>query len=78
MPRKNKVVARTTHMKVAGLTAKGLTGILWSTLQGLKSGKLDPKVANSIAGQSREICRVAKLQLELDKSGAGTVGVLSH
>ena len=58
------------------LTAGNLTKTLWNTLQGVQNGKVEPQVANSIAGQSREICRVVKLQMELNKVEGGNQGLL--
>lgn len=45
------------------LTGANLKNVLWETLHDLKNKKIDSKVANSIAGQSREILRVMKLEL---------------
>ena len=48
-------------------TADVLTQGLLATFVLLKKGKVDPKVANAMASQSREICRIAKLKLEISK-----------
>jgi len=44
------------------LNAKNLKNILWETLLGVKSGKVEVGVADAIASQSREIVRVIKSQ----------------
>ena len=50
-----------------GLTAVALKGALWETLKELRTGKVDPAVADSVAVQAREITRVARLQLQIVK-----------
>ena len=44
------------------LSAKNLKAVLWNTLLGVKSGKVEVGVADAIASQSREIVRVIKSQ----------------
>jgi hypothetical protein len=46
------------------LNVKHLQGELWQTMRMLRAKRLKPQEANSIATQAREICRIAKLQLE--------------
>ena len=45
------------------LNGKALKQVLWETLHDLKQKKIDAKVANSVASQSREIMRVMKMEL---------------
>lgn len=54
-------------MKNDKLTAESLQGLLWDTIKLLKSKSMKPNEANAIAAQSREICRVSKVQLEFAK-----------
>ena len=49
------------------LTARNLQESLWETHLLLKAGKINSKVANSMAKQSAEICRIQKLQIEAMK-----------
>jgi hypothetical protein len=49
------------------LSADALQDVLWETLQDLREDNIEYKAADSIASQSREICRIAKLQLEASK-----------
>lgn len=45
------------------LNAENLKQTLWDTLNGVKSGKINPAEADSIASQSREILRTTNTQL---------------
>ncbi len=47
------------------LTGENLKQTLWETLQAVKSKKIDPKLANAIATQSREIMRVVRTEISL-------------
>ena len=47
------------------LTAKNLKEVLWDTLNAVKDGTMDAGAADSIASQSREICRTVSLQLQV-------------
>jgi hypothetical protein len=47
------------------LTAQNLKNELWETLQRVKDGTIDAGAADSIASQSREICRTVNLQLQV-------------
>lgn len=49
-------------MQTRKLSAVTLKEDLWETLQAVKSGKLDPAAADSVAGQAREILRTVKIQ----------------
>lgn len=53
--------------KKTQLTARNLQESLWETHLLLKQGKINSKVANSMAKQSAEICRIQKLQIEAAK-----------
>ncbi len=47
------------------LTSENLKQSLWETLQGLRSKKIDPSMANAVAAQSREIMRVVNAEIRL-------------
>ena len=51
------------------LTASNLANTLWATLNDVKEGLIETPVANSVAAQSREICRVVRMQIDAEKSG---------
>ena len=59
------MTTRKTKQKV--LSGEALKNVLWETMEKLTTNKIQAKEANAIAGQSREICRVAKLELEVLK-----------
>lgn len=50
------------------LNPENLSNTLWDTLLAVKAKTLDVKQANAIASASREICRVAKTQLDYIKA----------
>ena len=47
------------------LSAATLRNVLWSTLNEVKDGKLEPATADAVAAQSREILRSIKTQLSI-------------
>jgi hypothetical protein len=47
------------------LTATSLKLALWDTLNGLKSGNLQPAEGDAIASQAREILRTTNTQLRI-------------
>lgn len=49
------------------LNAVNLKSALWETLQGVKSGKVEPGQADSIATQAREILRTTSVQLKISQ-----------
>lgn len=49
------------------LTSDGLKSQLWDTLLLVKNKNIDPKIANAVAAQSREIMRVVKTELAVIK-----------
>lgn len=51
------------------LTAENLKQSLWETLQGVQEKKVEAKQANAIAGQSREIMRVVRAEIQLQAMG---------
>ena len=54
------------------LNAVNLKQTLWETLNQVKSNKMDPAKADSIAVQAREILRATKIQLNiLDQAKQG-------
>lgn len=54
--------------KSAKLTSNDMANLLWATMKGLEDGTSDPTIANSIATQSREICRIAKVNIDFAKA----------
>ena len=63
---------------VQKLNAANLQNCLWDTLLEIKAGKISAQNANAIAGQSREISRIVKLQLEQQRiSGRKAKKVIS-
>lgn len=55
------------------LTAVSLKNALWSTLNGLKDGKVQYADADAIASQSREILRTVKVQLDVARATSRSV-----
>ena len=49
------------------LTSENLSNTLWETLNQLRLGEIKATYANAIATQSREICRIKKMQLDAIK-----------
>jgi len=49
------------------LTSNNLRNLLWDNLNALREGKIKADDANAMATQSREICRIVKLQLDAAK-----------
>lgn len=47
------------------LSAKSLKSALWSTLNAVKEGKMEPGQADSVASQAREILRTTNTQLRV-------------
>lgn len=47
------------------LTATSLKSALWETLQGLKTGTMQPAEGDAIASQAREILRTTNTQLRI-------------
>lgn len=50
---------------MSALNAKNLKNELWETLQDLRTSKVDPRTADSIASQAREIIRTINTQLTI-------------
>jgi hypothetical protein len=57
-------------MKKKKLTAKNLKDELWGVLQDVRSGKIEPQIAESVASQSREIVRVLRVQQSIIKQAS--------
>lgn len=57
------------------LTAKNLKDVLWTTLNGVKNGNINPAEADSIATQSREILRATNTQLQIFKQAKRNVSL---
>lgn len=55
------------------LTANNLKEALWDTLQNVKSGKMQPGQADSIATQAREIIRTTNVQLKISQQSKRAV-----
>ncbi len=51
--------------KNKALTAENLKQILWETLQGVRSKRVDPVQANAVASTSREIMRVIRTEIDI-------------
>lgn len=49
------------------LTATNLKSALWETLQGIKSGTIQPGEGDAIACQAREILRTTNTQLRISQ-----------
>lgn len=47
------------------LTAGNLKQALWETLNDLRQNKIQPRNADAIAGQAREITRIVKVQMQV-------------
>lgn len=52
------------------LNATNLKAALWNTLQAVQSGEISPKIANSVASQSRAILSVVSLQIRMESNKA--------
>ncbi len=74
---KKKTVRKKVVVKAVNFTAVNLKKTLWDTLQAVKTGDVDYKVANAVASQSREIARIVKLELEMAKFRGKKAGVVS-
>lgn len=55
------------------LNAVNLKEALWDTLNGLRTGQVEPGVANQVAAQAREIIRASRLQLNILQQAHQTV-----
>lgn len=50
---------------MSNLTATALKSALWETLNDVRSGKMQPAEADSVATQAREILRATNTQLRI-------------
>ena len=57
------------------LTAQSLKSALWSTLNAVKDGNMEPGQADSIASQAREILRTTNTQLRIAQQAKRQVSV---
>jgi hypothetical protein len=57
------------------LNAKNLKKVLWETLQGVKTGKINAGEADSVATQAREILRTTNTQLQVFRQAKRDVSV---
>lgn len=55
------------------LNASNLKAALWSTLQDLKTGAIQPGHGDAIASQAREILRTIKTQLQVTQQAKRSV-----
>jgi hypothetical protein len=55
------------------LNASNLKSALWSTLQDLRSGSIQPGQGDAIASQAREILRTVKTQLQVTQQSKRSV-----
>jgi hypothetical protein len=55
------------------LSADSLKQVLWETLQGIRSKRIDPGAANSIASQSREIMRIVQTEIKIAEMTGGAL-----
>ncbi len=62
-----------TRAKQQKLSAENLKNTLWETLHQVKSGKMDPGQADSVASQAREILRTTSIQLKVAAQSTRTV-----
>lgn len=51
------------------LSAESLKSVLWSTLNGVRTRKVDIETANAISANAREILRATKIQLQTTMYG---------
>jgi hypothetical protein len=63
----------TTDTKTPDLNASNLKSALWETLNGLKSGAVQPGQGDAIAAQAREILRTVKVQLQVTSQSKRSV-----
>ncbi len=59
--------------KQPDLNASNLKAALWSTLQELRSGAVQPGQGDAIAAQAREILRTVKVQLQVTSQSKRSV-----
>lgn len=57
------------------LTAKNLKDTLWTTLQGVTTGKIAAAEADSVATQAREILRTTNVQLQIFRQAKRNVSI---
>ena len=57
------------------LTAKNLKESLWTTLQGVQTGKIAAAEADSVATQAREILRCTNTQLQIFRQAKRNVSI---
>ncbi len=55
------------------LNASNLKSALWTTLQDLKTGAIQPGQGDAIASQAREILRTVKVQLQVTSQSKRSV-----
>lgn len=55
------------------LNASNLKAALWETLNGIKSGVVQPGQGDAIAAQAREILRTVKVQLQVTSQSKRSV-----
>ena len=65
MAKSKTVPSRVT--RVTKPTATSIKNLVWETIQGLKDGSSDPKIANAISSGCRTILSTEKLVLQVAK-----------
>lgn len=58
---------------MSDLTATALKSALWETLNDVRSGKMQPAEADSVATQAREILRATNTQLRISSQSKRAV-----
>lgn len=62
-----------TNTEDKELNASNLKAALWETLNGIKSGVVQPGQGDAIAAQAREILRTVKVQLQVTSQSKRSV-----
>jgi hypothetical protein len=62
-----------TNDETKELNASNLKAALWETLNGIKSGVVQPGQGDAIAAQAREILRTVKVQLQVTSQSKRSV-----
>jgi hypothetical protein len=63
----------TTNTETKELSASNLKAALWDTLNGIKTGIIQPGQGDAIAAQAREILRTVKVQLQVTNQSKRSV-----
>lgn len=55
-------------MPKRALNSNNLKEVLWETIEGVRSGKINVSQANAISSSARTICSVVNLELQMSKA----------